>query len=62
MILNFYFLSWSIIQVWKKIETVRKHRDIRLVTTERRRRSCLVSQPNYHPTKSFAENLLETEM
>ena len=30
------------------IRTVRKHRDIKLVTTERRRRNYLVSKPNYH--------------
>ena len=29
------------------IRTVRKHRDIKLVTTERRRRNYLVSKPNY---------------
>ena len=31
---------------------VRKYRDIKLVTTERRR-SYLVSEPNYHNTKFF---------
>ena len=31
----------------KTIENVKKHRDIKLVTTERRRNS-LVSEPNYH--------------
>ena len=40
---------------------MRKHRDIKLVTTERRR-NYLVSEPNYHTTKFFAENLLVTEM
>ena len=34
------------------MENVREHRDIKLVTTERRR-NCLVSEPNYHTTKSF---------
>ena len=33
------------------LENVRKHRDIKLVTTKRRR-NYLVSQPNYH-TQSF---------
>ena len=42
------------------IESVRKHRDIKLVTTERRR-NYLVSEPNYH-TKFFTEQLLATEM
>ena len=36
----------------KTIENVRKHRDIKLVTAERRR-NYLVSEPNYHTTKFF---------
>ena len=45
----------------KTMENVRKHRDIKLVTTERRR-NYLVSEPNYHTTKFFTENLLAAEM
>ena len=45
----------------KTMENVRKHRDIRLVTTEKRRVK-LVSEPNYHTTKQFSENLLAIEM
>ena len=45
----------------KTMENVRKHRDIKLVTTERRR-NYLVSEPNYHTTNFFTENLLEIEM
>ena len=45
----------------KTMENVRKHRDIRLATTDRRR-NYLVSQPNYHTTKSFTENILVIEM
>ena len=45
----------------KAMENVRKHRDIKLVTTERRK-NYLVSEPNYHTTKFFAESLLATEM
>ena len=45
----------------KTMENVRKHRDIKLVTTERRR-NYLVSEPNYHTTKFFTENLLAIEM
>ena len=45
----------------KTLENVRKHRDIKLVTTERRR-NYLVSEPNYHTTKVFAEHLLAIEM
>ena len=36
----------------KTIENVRKHRDIKLVTTERRR-NCFVLEPNYHTTNVF---------
>ena len=43
------------------MEHVRKHRDIKLVTTERRR-NYLVSEPNYHFTKFFTEYLLTIEM
>ena len=43
------------------MENVRKHGDIKLVTTERRR-SYLVSEPNYHTTKFFTEHLLAIEM
>ena len=42
----------------KIMENVRKHRDIKLVTTEKIR-NYLVSEPNYHTTKFFSENLLE---
>ena len=45
----------------KTMGNVRKHRDIKLVTTERRR-NYLVSEPNYHTTKFFSENLLVIEM
>ena len=45
----------------KTMEHVRKHRDIRLVTTDKRRNQ-LVSKPNYHTTKWFSENLLAIEM
>ena len=45
----------------KTVENVRKHRDIKLVTTDKRR-SQLVPEPNYHRTKWFSENLLAIEM
>ena len=45
----------------KTMENVRKHRDIKLVTTDKRRNR-LVSEPNYHTTKWFSENLLAIEM
>ena len=43
------------------MENVRKHRDIKLVTSDKRRNQ-LVSEPNYHTTKYFSENLLSIEM
>ena len=45
----------------KTMENVRKHRDIKLVTTDEKRNK-LVSEPNYHTTKQFSENLLAIEM
>ena len=45
----------------KSMENVRKHGDIKLVTTERRR-NYLVSEPNYNTTKFFTESLLGIEM
>ena len=45
----------------KTIENVRKHRDIKLVTTDEKINK-LVSEPNYHTTKRFSENLLAIEM
>ena len=40
----------------KTMENVRKHRDIKLVTTNEKRNK-LVSEPKYHTTKYFSENL-----
>ena len=45
----------------KTMENVSKHRDIKLVTTDKRRNQ-LVSEPNYHTTKWFSEKLLVIEM
>ena len=45
----------------KTMKNVRKHRDIKLVTTDKRRNQ-LVSEPNYHTTKHISENLLIIEM
>ena len=39
----------------------KKNRNIKLVTTKRRR-SYLVSEPSYHTTKFYTENLLSIEM
>ena len=43
------------------MENVRKHRDIKFVTTEEKRIK-LVSEPNYHTTKHFSDTLLAIEM
>ena len=45
----------------KTMENVRKHRNTKLVTTERRR-NYLISEPNYHTAKFFTENVLAIEM
>ena len=45
----------------KTMENVRKHRDIKLVTTDQKRNK-LVSEANYHTTKRFSGNLLAIEM
>ena len=45
----------------KTIENGRNHRDIRLVTTNKKRIN-LVSEPNYHTTKWFSESLIAMEM
>ena len=45
----------------RTMENARKHRDIKLVTTEEKRIK-LVSEPNYHTTKHFSDNLLVIEM
>ena len=45
----------------KTMENVKKYRDIKLVTTERRR-NYLVSEPNYYTARFFTENLLAIEM
>ena len=45
----------------KTMENVRKHRDVKLVMTERRR-NYSVSETNYHTKKVFTESLLAIEM
>ena len=41
----------------KTMENVKKHRDNKLVATDKRRDQ-LLSEPNYHITKCFSEDLL----
>ena len=45
----------------KSMQNVRKHRDIKLVTSNKKRCK-LASKPNYHTTKWFSENVLAIEM
>ena len=45
----------------KTMENMRKHRDIKLVTTDKKR-SKLVSEPNYHTINLIAEGLSIIEM
>ena len=43
------------------MENKRKHRDIKLVTTDKRRNR-LASEPNYHITKYFSKIFMAIEM
>ena len=45
----------------KTMENIRKHRDIKLVTTDKRRNK-LVSEPNYHTMNYISEDLSIIEM
>ena len=45
----------------KTMENERKHRDIKLVTTDKRRNQ-LASEPNYQTAKNFSKNLMAIEM
>ena len=45
----------------KTIENVRNHRDMKLVTSDERRKR-LASEPNYHSYKNFSEHLMAIEM
>ena len=57
---DFYKLMKN--SVFKKtMKNVRKHRDIKLATTNQKRNQ-LVSEPNYNVTKYFSADLLSIEM
>ena len=45
----------------KTMENIKRQRDIKLVTANKRR-NYLLSQPNYHRTNFFSENLLAIEI
>ena len=44
-----------------ELENIRNHRDIKLVTSNKRRKR-LVSEPNYHSHKIFSECLMAIEI
>ena len=56
-----FFKLLNITVFAKTMENVRKHRNTKFVTTERRK-NYLVSEQNYYTTKFFTENLLAIEM
>ena len=58
---KYFFKFMNNVVFEKTMENVRKHRNIILVTTGRKR-NYLVSEPNYHTTKFLTENLLAIEM
>ena len=43
------------------MQNVRNHRDIKLVTSEKRKKQ-LVSEPNYHSCKKISDHLMAIEM
>ena len=57
---NFFKLMNNLV-FGKAMENVRNHRDIKLVTTDKRR-SILASEPNNHSTKYISKDLLVMEI
>ena len=57
---NYFFKLMNNYVFGKTMENVRKHDDIKLLTTDEKRNK-LVSEPNYHTTKQFSENFLAIE-
>ena len=58
---KFFFKLMNNLVFGKTMENIRKHRDNKLLISEKRR-NCLVSEPNYHSIKFFTEDLLAIEM
>ena len=56
-----YFKSKNNAAYGKTMENIRKHRDIRLVDNDKKRK-VLVSKPNYHAAKHISKELLIVEM
>ena len=46
---------------WKTMENLKKHREVRLIKSEKRW-NYLFSEPNYHTAKFFTENSLTIEI
>ena len=57
---NFFKLMSNSI-LGKTMKNERSHRDIKLVTSNKRRRR-IVSEPNYYSRKAFSDHLIATEM
>ena len=57
---NFFILMNNSV-FGKTMENVRNDRDIKLMTSEKRRK-LLVSEPNYHSCKKFSDHLMAIEM
>ena len=57
---NFFKLMSNSI-LGKTMKNERSHRDIKLVTSNKRRRR-IVSEPNYYSHKAFSDHLIATEM
>ena len=57
---NFYKLMINAVS-GKTMKNLRKHRDIKLVNSDERRKK-LVREPNYHACKVFDENFMAIEM
>ena len=57
---NFYKLMNNSVY-GKTMENIRKHKDIKLVTNNTRRKK-LASEPNHHTCKHFSENPIAIEM
>ena len=58
---KYFFKLMNNAVLGKYMENMRKHRDIKLVTTEKRR-NYLVSEQNYHTAKFSTQHLLAVEM
>ena len=56
-----FFKLMNNVVFWKAMVNMRKHRDIKLVTTEAKG-NYLVSESNHHTSKFFSENLLAIEI